>query len=152
MTKKDFNKVVKKHLDYHYFADKYVKRPKYSNRSASCLSHHIHQSILEADYCNELFFLKRAGAISDFTIQHKIDLRVHGVHITNHYVDFRVLKPNGCYEFHEVKGYATDLWQIKKRLTEALFPQIPYVIKSDKKKNIYNFLSKMSQPNLGGNR
>jgi len=35
----------------------------------------------------------------------------------------------GGFEFHEVKGYATDVWKIKKKLVEALYPEIPYIVK-----------------------
>lgn len=130
MKKKDFKNLIQ----YHYYGDKFVKRPKYSNRSCYCYSKHLHHSILESDYCNELFILRRAGHIKDFAIQHKIDIVVKGKHITNHYVDFFVKYPDGRVEFHEVKGYEQDLWKIKRRLVEALYPKIPYVVKYDKAK------------------
>lgn len=99
--------------------------------------------MLEADYCNELYLLKKSDHIKNFWIQHKIDLTVNGKHITNHYVDFMVEYPDGHMEFHEVKGYEQDLWIIKRRLVEALYPEIPYVVKSEKQKR-KNFMSKMS--------
>ena len=126
-------KEIKKELSYVYKDSKFVKRPKYSNRSCTCLSKHIHPSILEADYCNVLYYLKRGQKILDFTIQHKIEIIVKGKHITNHYVDFRVVNLNQSVEFHEVKGYETEVWKIKRRLTEALYPKIPYVIKINKR-------------------
>lgn len=116
-------------LSYSYYEDKYVKRPKYSNRSCVCFAKHIHQSILEGDYCNQLFLEKKAGQIFDYTIQHKIEIYVQEKFITSHYVDFKVTKNNLNHEFHEVKGYETDVWKIKRRLVEALYPDIPYIVK-----------------------
>lgn len=85
--------------------------------------------------------MKKAGEIHNYEIQHKIDLKVNGIHITNHYVDFLVFKPQGVVEFHEVKGYATSEWKIKRRLTEALFPAIPYIVKQGKNHGIWKSLS-----------
>lgn len=120
---------LQKNLVYKYFKANYVNRPKYRNRSCSCLAKHLHQSILEADYCSELYLLKKGRKIRDYSTQFKIDITVGDKHITNHYVDFRVINLEGGAEFHEVKGYETDVWKIKRRLVEALFPDIPYIIK-----------------------
>ena len=125
---------IKKELTYKYYGDNFVKRPKYSNRSCSCLAKHLHQSILEADYCNELFLLKKAKKIIGYESQHKIEIFVNGKHITNHIVDFKVNTAPGRYEFHEVKGYPTDTWKIKRKLVEAVCPLIPYIVKTEKQK------------------
>ena len=82
-------------LKYKYYGDKFVKRPKYSNRSCQCWNkkHAPHQSILEADLCNQLNAMQRSGEIINYISQYKIEIKVNGVHICNHYVDFFVL----CY-------------------------------------------------------
>lgn len=152
MKKTDFKKLIDSHLRYEYYTDKYVKRPKYSNRSCICWGKHIHQSMLEADYCNELSLLKKTGEIVDFESQYKIDIKVNEKHITNHYVDFLVKYPDLHVEFHETKGYEQDLWKIKKKLVEALFPEIPYRVKYAKEKNAHYFMSKMSKVDGGGLR
>lgn len=131
-----------KPVSYHYFGDKYVKRPKYGNRSCRCMLAHIHHSILEADYCNELLVLKNSGKIKSFEIQHFIPLKVNGKHITNHFVDFLVEYPEGSQEFHEVKGFEQEVWKMKRRLVEALYPDIPYIVKTEKKKYA-SFMSKV---------
>lgn len=149
MRRKDFKQLIKKHmsdLTYTPVGAKYVNQSKYGNHSCSCISKHLHQSILEADYCNELYFLKKTNAIKDYKIQHKLELWVQGKKITNHYVDFLVIKNNGDWEFHEVKGYEQDVWKIKKKLTEALFPTVPYIVKNQKLKYAY-LLSKMRAKN-----
>lgn len=125
---------MNKELKYCYYGDKYVKRKKYSNKSCTCWARHLHQSILEADYCNELALLKKSGQIGDYEIQHKIEITVAGKHICNHYVDFIVFKPGGVIEFHEVKGYSQEIWKLKRKLVEALYPKIPYIVKYEKSK------------------
>lgn len=119
-------------ITYHPFGSRFVQRKKYSNRSCSCWLSHKHDSILEADYCNQLNALKRAGEVKAFEIQYKLALVVNGVKICSHYVDFLVTYPDGHQEFHETKGMDTRDWQIKRKLVEALWPQIPYVVKREK--------------------
>ena len=123
---------MNKELRTVYFGDRHVKRPKYRNRSCTCWSKHIHQSILEADHCS---FLKGTQEIYD--IQHKIEIFVNGKHITNHFVDFVIWKDKArtkILKFQETKGYFTDLWSVKKKLVEALYPDIPYEVLTEKKK------------------
>lgn len=85
--------------------------------------------MFEAGYCDELRFLQKVGDIARYEIQHRVEVVVKGKKICNHYVDFLVFYPDGRAEFHETKGYDTDVWKLKKKLTEALFPDIPYIIK-----------------------
>lgn len=117
-----------------YFKDRFVKRRKYGNRSCTCASNHLHQSRLESAYCDELLILKKAHAIVDYKIQHKFDLAVNGVHITNYYCDFLVFKADGKIEAHETKGFWTDVAKIKWALSKALNPNILHVEKYDKPK------------------
>ncbi|MCG3177023.1 MAG: hypothetical protein MOGMAGMI_01987 [Candidatus Omnitrophica bacterium] len=121
-------------ITYHHYGQNNVKRPKYSNRSSSCWLSHRHDSILEADYCNQLNLLKRAGEVKEYAIQVRLDLVVNGKKICAHYVDFLVTYPDGHQEFHETKGYDTRDWQIKRKLVEALFPETPYIVKREPKK------------------
>jgi len=81
-----------------------------------------------------LTLLQRAGEIKAFDIQYKIPIEIDGRHITNHYVDFIVFKKGNITEFHEVKGYATELWKLKRKLVEALYPNIAYIVKTEKPK------------------
>jgi len=127
-------KKIQDQITYSYPGEKFVQRPKYSNRSCVCWEKHIHQSILESDYCNHLTILKRSKEIRDFKIQHKIEIWVKDEHICNHIVDFLVLKAGGISEYHEVKGMETEVWKIKRRLVQALFPGIPYIVKYEKTK------------------
>lgn len=83
-----------------------------------------YDSMLEANYAQQLDWEIKAGIIKEWIPQFKIDLSVNGVHIANYYVDFKVIKPDNSIEFHEVKGCETDLWRMKWKLTQALLDQI----------------------------
>ena len=103
-------------------------RKKYNNRSCKCISGHIHDSRGEAEYCTSLEMLKRAGEIKDYKTQVKYSLDVGGKHIANHYVDFVVTLNDGTERIEEYKGFATATWNIKRKLTEALYPDIEYLV------------------------
>lgn len=78
----------------------------------------------EMNYAQELDWRIKAKDIQSYTRQHKIDLRVNGVHITNYFCDFRVINKHGGIEFHEYKGLSTEPFQIKWRLLQALLKEI----------------------------
>jgi len=71
--------------------------------------------------------LIRQGKVVKVENQFKIDIRVNGIHITNHYVDFRVTLPDGRVKYMETKGFPTPEWIIKQRLCEAT-SDIPYLV------------------------
>ena len=104
-------------------------------KRSKCGQGHFHPSGAECSHCDKLEILRKAGEIKEFKTQHKLDLRINGKHITTHYVDFHVIFKDGHEEFHEVKGFSEQTakqlqpqWIIKRRLTEVLFPDIPYVV------------------------
>jgi hypothetical protein len=107
-------------------------RSKYGNRSTYCRQGHYHPSIFEAEYCDHLAFLIKAGEIKSYVNQVRIPLGVNGVKICDHIVDFEVTTNDDKVEIHETKGYETPEWRIKYKLFVAIFPDIPYhVIKKD---------------------
>lgn len=127
---------IQEQISYHYPGDRFVKRNKYSAKSCTCLNraHARHGSILEADQCNVLY-LSRVPYVTQF----KIACYVEGQLVCNHYVDFAIFKnwkhaEVGMFpvKFIETKGYETDVWKIKKRLVDALFPNIPYEVLREK--------------------
>ena len=101
---------------------------KYGSKTCTCLSKHWHQSRFEADVCNSLLGELQAKRIKKFSVQYKIELKMNGVHITNHYVDFLVEKKDGSLVFVEAKGVETEAWRIKRRLCEILCPAIEYKV------------------------
>ena len=83
-----------------------------------------YHSKLEADYALNLEWQRKAGEIKEIIPQYKLDLRVNGIHIANYFIDFKVTYSDNRVELFEVKGFATDLWRLKWRLTEALLDEI----------------------------
>lgn len=78
----------------------------------------------EAAYAEELDWRIKAGEIKSWEGQVKIPLNVNGVHITNYYVDFKVITKHDSVEYHEYKGFETPEWRMKWALFTALLPEI----------------------------
>jgi len=78
----------------------------------------------EADYACNLEWRKKAGEIKEIIPQYKLDIRVNGKHITNYFIDFKIVLADDSVELIEVKGFSTDVWRLKWRLTEALIDEI----------------------------
>lgn len=96
--------------------------PKYGSVSKLCHQGKRHQSTLEARRCNELHTLQAAGVIERLEAhpQVEFDLVVDGVPITTYRLDFRYLdKTSGAVVHEDVKGYANEVWPLKKRLMLA---------------------------------
>jgi len=83
-----------------------------------------YDSIREANHAEELDWRIKAGEIKEVITQFKISLDVKDRHIANYYVDFKVIMMDGSIQFHEVKGFETDAWRLKWKLTEALLEDI----------------------------
>ena len=96
---------------------------KYSNVKQTYGGRSYH-SKKEAAWAMELDKMKLVGEIKEFIPQYKLDLRVNGIHICNYYMDFKVIMSDDSIELHEVKGFETDVWRLKWRLTEALIDEI----------------------------
>jgi len=79
-----------------------------------------YHSKFEAGYAQGLDMRKKAGDIKDWERQVKISLDVNGYHIANYYIDFRIHHNDGTKEYVEVKGFPTDTWRLKFKLTEAI--------------------------------
>ena len=81
----------------------------------------VYHSKAEAAYAQELDLRKKAGEVTKWERQVKLDLQVNGQHITNYYIDFVVHCTDGSREFVEVKGLELGEWRIKWRILEATF-------------------------------
>lgn len=97
-----------------------IRKNKY-NAKTSLYNGRSYHSRKEASYAETLDWLKKSGEIKDCKPQKKIEISVNGKHICNHYVDFEVYYNDGHIEWHEVKGFATNEWILKRRLIEAIF-------------------------------
>ena len=87
-----------------------------------------YDSKLEASYAIELDWLIKAKQVTSFERQHKIDILVNSVHICNYFIDFKVFYPDGHIEFVEIKGVETDVWKIKWKLAQAIYPDYRFVL------------------------
>lgn len=101
----------------------YRTKSKYHNKT-KYYNGRLYDSIREANHAEEIDWRIKAGEIKEVIPQYKIDLRVNGRHITNYFVDFKVILADGSIEFHEVKGMVLPLWQMKWTLLEALIDDI----------------------------
>ena len=117
-----------------YTVRKRLKRDRYGHigrKKAVCGSGHRHDSKEEACYCDQLALLQKAGEILGYELQKTFKLEVNGQLICRHRVDFLVYTLTG-QEVHEYKGAhflkpgQGDVWKIKRRLFEILFPGICY--------------------------
>lgn len=100
---------------------------KYGNNT-SVYNGRTYDSIKEANYAKELDWRKKAGEILAITPQYKLEIFVVGKRICNYYVDFRILLPGGKVEYHEVKGFETDLWKLKWKLACAIYGEQMFVL------------------------
>lgn len=82
------------------------------------------QSKLEANYAKQLDWRIKAGEVKEWKRQHKIDIKVNGVHICNYYIDFVVTLKDGSQQFIEVKGMEQEIWRLKWKLCMAMKNEI----------------------------
>ncbi len=101
-------------------------RPKANKFGAKKQSYRgrIYDSTLEMEKAIDLDWQLKAKVIKSWTPQHKFDLRVNDEHICNYYIDFRVVNTDGSVDYIEIKGFPTDLWRIKFRITKAAFDDL----------------------------
>lgn len=93
----------------------------------------LYDSKAEATYAAVLDRLVDEGEVSHWDRQQKWPLRVNGVKVCAMIPDFVVWyhgergeEPR--MELHEVKGFQTPVWRIKRKLFEALHPEITYLV------------------------
>ena len=91
----------------------------------------------EAGYYQQLKLEKRAGIIKSFERQVSYDLfawhplrdnDLNKRRVCAHIVDFVVTLSDGSQEIREVKGFSTDVWDLKRKIFEANYPDLPYKV------------------------
>ncbi len=102
----------------------YFKKPKFKsnkyNAKSSTYKGITYHSKLEAEYAMILDDMLKKKEIKGWKRQIKIPLDVNGFHICNYYIDFVVEENDGTLNYTEVKGYQTEIWRLKWKLTEAI--------------------------------
>jgi hypothetical protein len=88
----------------------------------------IYDSKMEARYSEQLELRRLAGEIKEIHPQHCLRLDIDGNHICKYYVDFRVVLADGSEQFHEVKGFETDVWRIKWKMALAIYGKEKFVL------------------------
>lgn len=94
---------------------------KYNATPKRCRKGLFHHSTLESRRCDELHLMEQGGLISELQAhpQPKFRLEIDGVHITNYLSDFSYQR-DGTLVVEDVKGCATEVYRLKKRLMLAL--------------------------------
>lgn len=77
-------------------------------------------SQFEAAYAAELDLRLKAKDIKAWRRQVRIPLEVNGFKICTYIIDFEIEHNDGSLELVETKGFETDVWRFKWRLTEAI--------------------------------
>jgi len=75
-------------------------------------------STKEAKYYDELILWQKAGVVLFFLRQVPFHLPGN----VTYRVDFQVFMEDGTIRFIDVKGYRTDIYILKKKLVESLYP------------------------------
>ena len=109
-----------------------MSRSKFRNKKVS-LDGYTFDSLAEAKHYK--YTLKPrldAGEISHLEIHPRIRCAIGGARICDYIADFRYLDSTatgsdgqaGCQVVEDVKGYRTDIYRLKKKLVEALYPDV----------------------------
>lgn len=105
-----------------------MRRGKYNvaKKSARTLSGKVYMSKLEMMYRKHLDILQKAANIKERVVDIKeqvpFEVVVNGKKICKYLLDFEVTYGDGRVEYVDVKGIATDVYKIKRKLVEALYP------------------------------
>lgn len=79
----------------------------------------------EAEHAGFLDMLRKAKepsqCVKAIEYQYRIPIVVNGIQCAVYVADFYVLFQDGHKEIHEVKGFKTDVYKIKKKLVEAIY-------------------------------
>lgn len=105
------------------YSKRYTNKNKYKAVKQTFNGRSYH-SKLEAAYAQQLHLRKLAGEITEILPQYPLRLYVNGKKICNYFIDFKITLADGSVELIEVKGFETDVWRLKWKLTEALLEEL----------------------------
>jgi len=98
-----------------------ARQLKHRNVITVCGGEHKHRSKAEARRCDELRLLERVGEIARLEQQPRFPCKINGTLICTYVADFAYFA-NEKRVIEDVKGQKTQLYVLKKKLVEALFP------------------------------
>lgn len=90
----------------------------------------IFDSMLEASQYEELKLLERAKEIEGLDLQHELILKVNGKQICIYIADFFYFDNSiERWVVSDAKGVQTDVFKIKWKLAQALYPEYVYELR-----------------------
>lgn len=102
-------------------AYKKLKKPKY-NSIKTTIDNIVFHSKKEASRYKELKLLENCGLIKDLKLQQVIPIIVKNTHICKYIADFTYLDvEKNKTIIEDVKGFKTQIYNLKKKLVEALY-------------------------------
>lgn len=101
------------------------RKSKYGSRKSE-YNGEMYDSAAEAHRAAELDVLKMCGKILGWRRQVPYVITVNGIYICTYIVDFRVTGNDSKFWVEDVKGYATPVYRLKKKLFAACYPQIDF--------------------------
>ena len=114
------NSAIKMHSELYF--KRIREKLRYGNKQNYMGMHY--DSILEANYAEELDYLLENKKIYGWQRQKKIEIRLRGYFICNYYIDFVVTQLDGSLQYVEVKGLKSELFMIKWRILETFKDEI----------------------------
>lgn len=100
---------------------------KYRALKTVCTAGHTHDSGLEARRCNDLHALQAAGQIDRLTMQPEFLCAVNGRTICRYVADFAYFTSD-VRICEDVKGFKTPVFNLKKKMVEAIHPGVVITI------------------------
>ena len=85
---------------------------------------HKFDSKLEAARYKQLRLMEKASEVKDLELQPKFPCEVNGKKICTYIADFRYKLRNDKEVVEDVKGVETAVFKLKKKLVEALYPDV----------------------------
>jgi hypothetical protein len=97
-----------------------VKMSKYKNIITTVDNIRFH-SKKEANRYRELCILNKSKLILDLELQPNFKITINNKFICNYKADFAYKNKDGEIVYEDVKGFKTQVYKLKKKLTEALY-------------------------------
>jgi hypothetical protein len=96
-----------------------VRRTKYGNRLTE-VDGIVFHSAKESRRYSQLKLLERAGLVKDLKLQPAFSLKINDVKVCTYKADFQYVDETGAFVVEDVKGFLTEVYQLKKKLMKAI--------------------------------
>lgn len=106
---------------------------KYKAQKTVCAAGHKHDSKAEAARCDDLHTLQAAGHLYDLEQQPVFRVEIGGKLMCRYVADF-AWQVGGARVIEDVKGVATPIFNLKKKLVEATHPGVVITVYPPRKR------------------